>query len=86
MYLVAYDVENHKRRKKAQKIAYSYAFGGQKSAVEAPLNEREVFEVARKLSQVIDLERDKVHIVKVKKFIFLRSAKEIKFEKGDIVI
>jgi len=85
-YLIGYDVINHKRRNKIRKIAYSYAFGGQKSAVEALLSKKEVFEVARKLSAVMNLEDDSVHIIGVKKFLYLGKAKEIKFENGDIII
>ncbi|WP_456488750.1 CRISPR-associated endonuclease Cas2 [Caminibacter pacificus] len=86
MYLIAYDVSDLKRRKKVQKVAYSYAFGGQKSAVEALLNKKDLFELAKKISAKIDLEKDRVHIVKVKKFIFLGTAFEFSFDKGDIVI
>jgi len=85
-YLIGYDVINHKRRNKIRKIVYSYAFGGQKSAVEALLSKKEVFEVARKLSVVMNLENDSVHIIGVKKFLYLGKAKEIKFENGDIII
>ena len=48
MYLIAYDVTDNKRRYKIRKIAYSYAFGGQKSALEADLNKKEIFELAKK--------------------------------------
>jgi len=86
MYLIGYDVIDSKRRRKIRQISYSYAFGGQKSAIEAILDKKEVFEVARKLSTKMDLSEDKVHIVKVKKFIFLGKAKEITFKNGDIII
>jgi len=86
VYIVGYDVINHKRRRKIKNIAYSYAFGGQKSAVEAILNKKEVIELARKLSAKMDLSEDKVHIIKVKKFIYLGRAKEITFKNGDIII
>ncbi|GAB6044533.1 CRISPR-associated endonuclease Cas2 [Caminibacter profundus] len=86
MYLIAYDVIDNKRRYRVRKIAYSYAFGGQKSAVEALLDKKEVYELARKLSAKIDLSEDRVHIVKVRKFIYLGVAKELKFDNGDIII
>jgi CRISPR-associated protein Cas2 len=70
MYLICYDVTDAKRRRKIKEIAYSYAFGGQKSAVESLLDKKELNEVARKISAKMDLEEDKAHIVKVKKFIF----------------
>ena len=37
-YLVCYDIADKKRLAKVRKVAYSYALGGQKSAVEAPLD------------------------------------------------
>jgi CRISPR-associated protein Cas2 len=86
MYLIAYDISNPKRRAKIRKIAYSYALGGQKSAVEAEINKKEVLEIARKLSAKMNLEVDRAHIVKVEKFIYLRSAKEITYKNGDIII
>jgi CRISPR-associated protein Cas2 len=86
MYLICYDVSDTKRRRKIKDIAYSYAFGGQKSAVEALLDKKELNNVARKISSKMDLEKDRAHIVKVKKFIFLGSAKELKFDKGDIIV
>jgi CRISPR-associated protein Cas2 len=85
-YLIAYDVENRKRRFKIQKFVYSYAFGGQKSAVESMLNKKDIKNIARKLSILMDLEKDRVHIIKIKKFIFLRNAKDIDYDKGDIII
>lgn len=86
MYLICYDVSDSKRRRKIKDIAYSYAFGGQKSAVESLLDKKELNEVARKISAKMDLEKDRAHIVKVKKFIFLGTAKELKFDKGDIIV
>jgi CRISPR-associated endonuclease Cas2 len=86
MYLIAYDVVDSKRRKKVQKVAYSYAFGGQKSALEALLLKKELKEIAKKISSKMDLETDRAHIVKVKKFIYLGVAREIKFNKGDIIV
>jgi CRISPR-associated protein Cas2 len=86
MHLICYDIVNTKRRRKIKDIAYSYAFGGQKSAVETLLDKKELNNVARKISAKMDLEEDKAHIVKVKKFIFLGSAKELKFDKGDIIV
>jgi CRISPR/Cas system-associated endoribonuclease Cas2 len=52
MYIIAYDVRNEKRNYKARKVAYSFAFGGQKSVVEALLDKRELEEVALKLSRL----------------------------------
>ncbi|QCT93641.1 CRISPR-associated endonuclease Cas2 [Caminibacter mediatlanticus TB-2] len=86
MYLIAYDIVDNKRRRKIQKLVYSYAFGGQKSALECLINKKEAIEIAKKLSKIIDLEKDRCHIIKVEKFIYLRSAKEITFKNGDIIL
>ena len=86
MYLIAYDVSDNKRRRKVQKLVYSYAFGGQKSAVECLINKSEAEEIARKISRIIDLSIDRCHIIRVEKFIYLRSAKEITFDRGEIII
>jgi len=85
-YLIGYDVINHKRRNKVRKLSYSYAFGGQKSAVEAFLDKKDIFEITKRLSLVMDLENDSIHIIGVKKFLYLGKAKEIKFENGEIII
>ena len=37
-FLVAYDIFDKKRLPKVKKVVYSYALGGQKSALEAPLD------------------------------------------------
>ena len=86
MFLIGYDVIDNKRRAKIRAVSYSYAFGGQKSAVEAILDKKEVYELAKKLSAKMDLSEDRVHIVKVKKFLYLGKAKEITFENGDIIV
>jgi len=76
MYIIAYDVKNEKNYK-VRKMAYSFAFRGQKSVVEALLDKEKLEEVALKLSRVINLEKDRVHIVRVKKFLYLGRAKGI---------
>ena len=86
MYLIAYDVSDNKRRRKVQKLVYSYAFGGQKSAVECLISRSEAENIASKISRMINLSKDRCHIIKVEKFIYLRSAKEISFRNGDIII
>jgi CRISPR-associated protein Cas2 len=86
MYLICYDVINPKRRNKIKNIVYTYAFGGQKSAVESLLNKKEVDEIAKNISLKMNLREDRAHIIKVKKFAYLGTAKEIKFDKGDIIV
>ncbi len=45
-----------------RKVAYSYALGGQKSAVEAPLSEKNLKELVEKLTNLIR-ENDKINII-----------------------
>ena len=40
-YIIAYDVKSNKRRRRCAKVAYSYALGGQKSALESALESSE---------------------------------------------
>ena len=61
-YLVCYDIADKKRLAKVRKVAYAYALGGQKSAVEAPLSEKSLKELVGKLSKLIR-ENDKINII-----------------------
>ncbi|MEO1927675.1 MAG: CRISPR-associated endonuclease Cas2 [Nautiliaceae bacterium] len=63
MFIIACDITNPKRNIKARRVAYSFAFGGQRSVFEALLDKEEVEEVAFRLTRVIKLESDRVHIV-----------------------
>ena len=58
MYLIAYDIVDNKKRRKAQTLVYSYAFGGQKSALECLISKKEAVEIAKKLSSILDLEKE----------------------------
>jgi len=39
-FIIAYDIFDPKRLRKIRKISYSYSLGGQKSALEAPLDKK----------------------------------------------
>jgi len=86
-YLIAYDVKNSKRRRRTAKIAYAYALGGQKSALESILDSREPDYLAEELYVKIKPEEDKVNIIKVMpKAILLGRAKQLDFTEGAIIL
>jgi CRISPR-associated endonuclease Cas2 len=86
-YLVAYDVVDSRRRRRTAKVAYSYALGGQKSALETILDAREKQELLAALSQRIDEEEDRVHLLRVRpRAILLGRAKQLDFRDGAILI
>ena len=85
-YLICYDIFDKKRLYKVRKIAYSYALGGQKSAVEAPLSKKELKELISKLLDIIK-EEDKINIIPFSgEPLCFGKAEFVKFDKGLIVI
>jgi len=49
-FLIAYDIFDPKRLRKVKEIVYSYSLGGQKSAIEAPLNQTDLKMLITELS------------------------------------
>ena len=87
LYIVAYDIADPKRLAKVRKVAYSFAFGGQKSAVESYLDRAGLLRLQRRLLDLIEPECDKVNILEVKEeAILLGRAKRLPFDKGVIVV
>ena len=85
-YIIAYDIFDKKRLRKVKNIAYSYALGGQKSAVEAPLDAKSLKQLVRELKSVIQ-DDDKVNIIKVfSQTILLAKASQITFKKNGLII
>ena len=86
-YLIAYDVKSAKRRRQIAKIAYSYALGGQKSALESVLEKRDPDILAERLYTKIKPQEDKVNIIRVMpKAILLGRAKQLDFSEGIILL
>ena len=86
-YLIAYDVADNKRRRRTAKIAYSYALGGQKSALESIFDGNEAHSVAQELYIKIDPHKDRINVVKVMpKAILLGRAKQLDFSEGAIIL
>jgi len=86
-FLVAYDVVESKRRVRVAKLVYSYALGGQKSALEVPVSSLEIKTIADELEDEIDAKTDKVNIIKVAdEAILLGKATQIEYEEGMILL
>lgn len=87
LYLVAYDIADQKRLRKVREVVYSYAFGGQKSAVECYLTSKELERLERELLRNMDVGIDRVNIVEVyEEAILLGKAKRIDFDEGMVVL
>ena len=85
-FLIAYDIFGPKRLRKVKEIVYSYSLGGQKSAIEAPLDKQDLKMLITELSSYIDKE-DKINIIKViDKPILLGRASHIAYERNGVII
>ncbi len=85
-YLVCYDIADKKRLTKVRKIAYTYALGGQKSAIEAPLSPKMLKELVNKLKQIIK-DNDKINIIIFEgEPLCFGKADFIKYDKGIIIV
>lgn len=85
-YLVCYDIADKKRLAKVRKVAYAYALGGQKSAVEAPLDEKLLKELVAKLQKLIK-ENDKINIIAFEgEPLCFGKADFIKYHEGVIIV
>jgi len=86
-FLIAYDVKSSKRRRRCAKVAYSYALGGQKSALESILESNDLPTLSDELLDSIDPKEDRINVIKVMpKAILLGKAKQLYFEDGSIII
>ena len=86
-FLVAYDVVKSSKRNRVAKLVYSYALGGQKSALEVPVSSAEARELARKIESRIDIETDRVNLIRVEEdAILLGCASQLKYDEEMIVL
>lgn len=87
-YLICYDISDQKRLSKARKIAYAYAVGGQKSAVEAPLGEVGIKLLFEQIKKELKEREDRLNIVEVYDDpLLLGKAFRLSFdESGSIVL
>lgn len=85
-FIVAYDIFNIKRLSKIKKIVYSYALGGQKSALEVPLDKILTRSLLDELTKIIK-DEDKVNIIKIDSSpILLGKASKISYENNGVII
>ncbi len=86
-HLICYDIADPKRLRKVAKLAYGYALGGQKSALEAPLDRTELASLTAKLEGLIDPEVDRVHIVPFDgEPLQLGKADFLRYENGVVLL
>ena len=85
-YIVAYDILNDKRSVKVRKLVYSYALGGQKSALEVPLKKKELKSFLAELEPLLG-DEDRVNIIEVEEEPMLfGKADVLAFDKGVIIL
>ncbi len=85
-YLICYDIADKKRLAKVRKVAYAYALGGQKSAIEAPLSQKMLGELVEKLKLLIR-QNDKINIIVFEgEPLCFGKADFIKYDKGVIIV
>jgi len=85
-YIVAYDILNGKRAVKVRKLVYSYALGGQKSALEVPLKKKELEEFLKQLTPLLG-DEDRVNIIEVEEEAMLfGKADVLAYDKGVIIV
>ena len=85
-YLICYDIADKKRLRKVRNAAYSYALGGQKSAIEAPLDAKLLKELVGKLEKLIR-DNDKINIIAIEgEPLCFGKADFIDFDKGVIIV
>ncbi len=86
MYIIAYDIVSDRRASKVRKLVYSYALGGQKSALEVPLDKAGLKELVAKLNALIS-DEDRVNIIHVdEEAILFGKADMLQYDRGVIVI
>ncbi len=82
-YVIAYDILSPKRAVRVRKLLYAYAFGGQKSVLEIPLNTKRELTLLLKELQPLLNDEDSVNIIEVNNTIKLFGKADIlKYDKG----
>lgn len=86
-FLVAYDIVKSSKRSRVAKLVYSYALGGQKSALEVPVSTVEARVLARELEARIDTKTDRVNLIRVESdAILLGCASQLKYDDEMIIL
>ena len=85
-YIVAYDILSDKRAYKVRRLVYSYAIGGQKSALEVLLTKKELIEFVKQLEPLLS-DEDRVNIIEVdEESLLFGKADVLVYDKGVIII
>lgn len=85
-YLICYDITNVRRLSKVRKYLYALAFGGQKSALVIPLNDKELATVKLRLTNICR-KKDVINIIEInEKPVCFGKNDYVKFEEGAIII
>jgi CRISPR-associated protein Cas2 len=85
-YIIAYDICDDKRLARVRKLIYSYALGGQKSALEVPLSKNEIKIVIDKILSLTKKE-DKVNIIPFEgKPALFGKANFVEYHQGVIIV
>ena len=86
-FLVAYDIVKSSKRTRVAKLVYSYALGGQKSALEVPVSNTEAKVLAHEIESRIDSETDRVNLIRVEsKAILLGCASQLNYDEEMIIL
>lgn len=86
-HLICYDVRDEKRLAKVRRVVYAHAYGGQKSALEAPLTPREAKAVLTEISQKMNASEDSLLIVPVgEEAILLGRARQLSLDENGVII
>jgi len=73
LYLAAYDVAHHRRLRRMLEVVRDYATGGQKSAYECWLDDRERDELLQRVRRELDLEEDRFACVELNARLHTRT-------------
>lgn len=85
-FFIAYDILNPKRAYKIRKLVYSYAIGGQKSALDIPLKPRELNSLIGELNPLMH-KKDSINILEVESSpITFGKSNKIDYEEGVIIV
>lgn len=85
-FLVAYDIFDKKRLVKIKRIVYSYALGGQKSALDVPLTKTLYKDLLSEI-EYIAKDEDKINIISIiDKPILLGKAKFTQMKNNGVII
>lgn len=85
-YIIAYDILNIKRASKVRKLVYSYAIGGQKSALEVPLDRADMIEFLGLLEPLLG-DIDRVNIIEVEEEPMLFGRADVLvYDEGMIIV